>query len=94
MCKLIRQLRQSGEEKSRVNTNFFHKGQQLELAKNVVGEKEHSADVELQEIDLVAWEKKTELWVVPQEIRLEVLRQNCDSRMAGQWERDRSRGLV
>ena len=43
--------------------------------------------MELEEIDVVTWEEKNGLWVVLQEHRLEVLRQNLESQVAGHWGR-------
>jgi len=40
-------------------------------------------DVELEGIHIAAWEKREGLWVVPEEHRVEVLRQHHDSQVAG-----------
>ena len=83
----------SGEEKSGMDVHFFNKGQLLDLENDDVGEKDVE-DVELEEIDVATWEKKNGLWVVPQEHRLEVLRQHHDSQVAGHWGRHRTQELV
>ena len=75
--------RHSGEEKSRMDTDFFNERQLLDLENDDFGEEEDAEDVELEGIDVVTWEKKNGLWVVPQERRLEVLRQHHDSQVAG-----------
>ena len=71
------------EEKAKMDTYFFDAGRLLDLENDDVGEEEVAEDVELEEIDAATWEKKIGLWVVPQEHRLEVLRQNHDSQVAG-----------
>ena len=63
-----------GEEKSRIDGNFFDKGQLLDLENDDAEEEEDAEDVELEEIDVATWENKNGLWLVPQEHRLEVLR--------------------
>ena len=85
MCKPDGLSRCSGEEKSGMDTHFFHEGQLLDLENDDVGEEEDAEDVELEGIDVVTWEKKNGLGVVPQEHRLEVLRQHHDRQVAGHW---------
>ena len=46
----------------------------LDLENVNIGEDKDAEDVKLAEIDVVIWQKKNGLWVVPQEYRLEVLR--------------------
>jgi len=50
--------------------------------------------VELEAIDVASWEKKNGLWVVPEEHKLEVLRQHHDSQVAGHWGRHRTQELI
>ena len=56
-----------------MDTHFFDKGHLLKVNNDNVGEEENAKDVELEGIDMGIWEKKNELWVVPQEHRLELL---------------------
>ena len=76
-------LRRSGEVKSGMDAHFLDEGQLLYLENDDAGEEEDAEDVELEGIDVATWEKKNGLWVVPQEHRLEVLRQHNDSQVAG-----------
>ena len=73
----------SDKEKSGMDEHFFNDGQLLDLDNDHVKEEEDAEDVELEGIDVATWEKKNGLWVVPQEHRLEVLRQHHDSQVAG-----------
>ena len=75
--------RRLGEEKSGVDAHVFNEGQLLDLENKDGGEEEDAEDMELDGIDVATWEKKNRLWVVPQEHRLEVLRQHHDSQVAG-----------
>ena len=75
--------RPSGEEKSGMDAHFFDEGQLMDLENDEVGEEEDAEDVELEGIDMGTWEKTNRLWVVPQEHRLEVLRQHHNSQVAG-----------
>ena len=77
-----------------MDTHFFDKGQLLDLENDDVGEEEDAEDVELEGIDVATWERKNGPWVVPQEHRLEVLRQHHDSQMAGYWGRHQTQELV
>ena len=86
--------RRSGEEKSGMDWHFFDEGQLLDLENDKIGEEEDAEDVELERIDVAAWEKKNGLWVVPREHRLEVLRQHHNSQVAGHWGRHRTQELV
>ena len=86
--------RRSREEKSEMDGNFFNEGQLLDLENDDVGKEEDAEDVELEGIDVATWEKKNGLWVVPQEHRLEVLRQHHDSQVAGHWGKHRTQELV
>ena len=79
--------RRSGEEKSGMDAHLFDEGQLRDLENDDVGEEEDAEDVELEGIDVATWEKKTGLWVVPQEHRLEVLRPHHDWQVAGHWGR-------
>ena len=62
--------------------HFYDERQLLDLENDDAGEEEDAEDVELEGIDVPTWEKKNGLWVVPQEHRLEVLRQHHDSQVA------------
>src|SRR5436853_5747977 len=75
--------RRSGEEKSGMEAQFFEEGQLLDLEGANNGEKEDAEDVELEGIDVAGWDKRNGLWVVPEEYRLDVLRQHHDSQVAG-----------
>ena len=86
--------RRSGEEKSGMDAYFFDEGQLLDLENDDVGEEEDAEDVELAGSDVAIWGKKNGLWIVPQEHRLEVLRQHHDSQVAGHWRRHRTQELV
>ena len=84
----------SEEEKSGMEVHFFDEGQLLDHKNDDVGEEENAEDVELEGIDVAAWETKNRLWVVPHEHRLEVLRQHHDSQVAGHRGRHRTQELV
>ena len=56
-----------------MDAHFFDEGQLLDLENDDTGKEENAEDVELEGIDVATWEKKNELWVVPQEHRLELL---------------------
>ena len=75
--------RHSGEEKSGMEGQFFEEGQLLDLEEDNDGEEEDAEDVELEGIDVAGWDKKNRLWVGPEEHRLDVLRQQHDSQVAG-----------
>ena len=82
--------RRSGEEKSGMKDHLFDEGQLQDLENDDVGEEEDAEDVELEGIDMATLEKKNGLWVVPQDHRMEVLRQHHDSQVAGQWGKHRT----
>ena len=42
-------------------------------------------DIEVEEIYVSKWDKCNALWLVPEEYRLEVLRQHHDGEVAGHW---------
>src|SRR5437870_6469814 len=86
--------RLSGEEKSAMEGQFFEEGQLLDLEEDNDGEEEDAEDVELEEIDVAGWDKKNGLWVVPEEHRLDVLKQYHNSQVAGHWGRHRTQDLV
>jgi len=86
--------RHSGEEKSSMEARFFDEGQLLDLEEDDVEEKGDADDVELEAIDVASWEKQNGLWVVPEEHKLEVLRQHHDSQVAGHWGRHRTQELI
>ena len=66
----------------------------MDLENDHVREEVDMEDVELEEIDVGTWKKKTGLWVVPQEHRLEVLHQDHNRQVAGDWGRHRTKELV
>ena len=74
--------RSSGEAKSRMDIYFFVEGELLDLENDDVGEEEDAEHMELAGIDVATWEKKNALWVVSQEHRLQVLRQQNHSQVA------------
>src|SRR5438445_2740750 len=86
--------RRSGEEKSAMEVQFFEEGQLLDLEEDNDGEEEDAEDVELEGIDVARWDMRNGLWVVPEEHRLDVLRQHHDSQVAGHWGRHRTQELV
>ena len=51
-----------GEEKSGIDVHFINEEQVLDLKND---DEEDGEDVELEGIDVVRWEKKNTLWVVP-----------------------------
>ena len=77
-----------------MDTHFFDEGQLLDLENHGVGDEEDTEDVKLEGIDVATWEKKNGLLVVPQENRLELLRQHHDSQVAGHWGKHRTQELV
>ena len=83
MGKLHGLSRRSEAEKSGMDAYLFDKGQLLDLENNDVGGDEDAEDVGLEGSDVVTWEKKNRLLVVPQEHRLKVLQQHHDSHVAG-----------
>ena len=86
--------RRSGEEKCGMDVHYFDEAQLLDPENDHVEKEEDAEDVELEGIDVATWEKKNGLWVVPQEHRLEVLRQHHDSQVAGHWRRHRTQELI
>ena len=68
-----------------MDAHFFDEGQLLDLENDDTGEEEDAEDVKWEGIDVATWENKNGLWVVPQEHRLEVLRQHHDSQVAAHW---------
>ena len=77
--------RRSGEEKSGMDPHLCDEEKLLDLENDDVEVEEDAEEVELEGIDVVTWEKKNGLGVVPQEHRLEVLRQHHDRQVAGHW---------
>ena len=86
--------RLSGEEQSCMEAQFFDEGQLMDLEQDNVGEEEEGEDVELEGIDVIKWDKKNGLWVVPEEHRLKVLRQHHDSQVPGHWGRHQTQELI
>jgi len=77
-----------------MEARFFDEVQLLDLEEDDAGEREDADDGELEAIDVASWEKKNGLWIVPEEHRLEVLRQHHDSQVAGHWGRYRTQELI
>ena len=88
------QSRHLGEEKSGMDKHFFDEGQLLDLENDNVREEEDVEDVELERIDVATWENMNGLLVVPQEHRLEVLRQHHDGQVARHRGKHRTQELV
>ena len=86
--------RRLGEEQSEIDAHVFNEVQLLGLDNDNVGNEEDSEDMKLEGIAMYACEKKNRLWVVPQEHKLEVLRQNHDSQVAGHEGRHQTLELV
>jgi len=66
-----------------MEARFFDEGQLLDLEQDDAEEGGDADDVELDAIDVASWEKNNGLWIVPEEHKLEVLRQHHDSQVAG-----------
>ena len=86
--------RPSGEEKSGMDVKYFEEGQLLDLGEDENDNEGNADDIELEGIDVSKWDKRNGLWLVPEEHRLEVLRQHHDSQVAGHWGRHRTQELV
>ena len=78
-------FRPSGEQESAMDAKFFEAGQLLDLKENENDNAGNSDDIQLEGIDLSTWDKRNGLWFVPEEHRLEVLRQQHDCQVAGHW---------
>ena len=94
MSKADSLSRCSGEEKSGMEARFFDEGQLLDLEEDDAEERGGADNVELEAINVASWEKNNGLWVVPEEHKLEVLRQHHDSQVAGHWGRHRTQELI
>ena len=86
--------RRSGEEKSGMHVKFFEEGQLLDPGQEENDNERNAEDIELEGIDISKWDKHNRLWLVPEEHRLQVLRQHHDSQVAGHWGRHRTQELV
>ena len=75
--------RRASEQKSGMNAKFFEEGQLLDLGEDENDNEGNAEDIELEGIDVSKWDKQNGLWLVPEEHRLEVLRQHHDSQVAG-----------
>ena len=73
---------------------FFEEGQLLDLGEDENDNEGNADDIELVAIDLSKWHKCNGLWLVPEEHRLEVLRQHHHSQVAGHWGKHRTQELV
>ena len=63
------------EAKSEIDVYVFKEAQLLDRNNNNMCEEENPKDMEPEGIDMARWEKKIVLYMVPQEYRLELLRQ-------------------
>ena len=86
--------RRSGEEKSSMDSKFFEDGQHLNLGEDENDNEGNAEDIELEGIDVSKWDKRNGLWLVPEEHRLEVLRQHHDRQVAVHWGRHQTQELV
>ena len=86
--------RRSGEENSGMDPKFFQEGQLLDLGQDENNNQGEADDIELEDIDVPKWDIWTGLWLVPEEHRLEVLRQHHHSQVAGHWGKHRTQELV
>jgi len=77
-----------------MEARYSDEGQLLDLKEDDAEERGDGDDVELEAIDVASWEKKNVLWVVPEEPKLEVLRQHHDSQVAGYWGIHRTQELI
>ena len=77
-----------------MDAKFFEEGQLLDLGEDENDTEGNAEDIELEGIDVSKWDKRNGLWLVPEEHRLEVLRQHHDSEVAGHWGRHRTQELV
>ena len=94
MGKLDGLSKRSGEETSGMEAKFFDKRQLMVLGEDENENEGEADDVELEGIDVAEWEKREGPWVVPEEHRVEVLRQHHDLQIAGHWGRHRTQELV
>ena len=79
--------RRSGEEKSGMDAKFFEQEQLLDLVEDANDNEGNADNIELEGIDVSKWDIRNGLWLVPEEQRLEVLRQQHNSQWAGHWGR-------
>ena len=86
--------RRSGEEKSAMDAKFFEEGQLLDLWEDERDNDSNAEDIEREGIDVSKWDERYGLWLVPEEYRLEVLRQHHDNQVAGHWGRHQTHELV
>ena len=88
------QARCSVEENSGMAGKFL----EVEYLLNLVEDEKYNAynqdEIELDGIDVANCDKRKELWLVPEEHRVEVLRQHHDSQVAGHWRRHKTQELV
>ena len=66
-----------------MDAQFFEEGQLLDLGDDENDNEGNIEDLELEGIDVSKWDKRNGLWLVPEDHRLEVLRQHHDSQVAG-----------
>ena len=74
--------RHSGEEKSAMDAKFFVEGQLPDLVEDANDDEANVGDIELEGIDASKWDKCHRLWLVTEEHRIEVLRQQHDRQVA------------
>ena len=77
-----------------MDAKFFVDGQLFDLGEDENENEGNAEDSELEAVDVSKWYKRNGLWMVPDEHRLEVLRQHHDSQVAGHWGRHRTQVLV
>ena len=86
--------RPSGQEKSGMDAKLMEEGQLLDQEEDENDNEGNADDIELAGIGVSKWDHCNRLWLVPEEHRLEVLRQHHDSQVAGHWGRHRTQELV
>ena len=86
--------RRSGEQKSGMDPKFYEEGQLLDLVEDENDNEGNADDMELEGIDVSKWDNRKGLWLVPEQHRLELLRQDHDRQVAGYWGRHRTQELV
>ena len=77
-----------------MDANLFAEVQLLDLGEDENDTQLNVEDIELGRIDVSKCDKRNRLWLVLEEHRLEVLRQQNDSQVAGHCGRQRTQELV
>ena len=86
--------KRSGQEKSGMHVKFCEAGQLLDLEDDEHDHEGNAEDIKLEGIDVSKWDKRNGLWLVPEENRVEVLRQHHDRQVAGHCGRHPTQELV